>query len=332
MNAREITEKFERELLSEFACKSSDSKGRKRMDLSCKLRTAFQRDRDRIIHSKAFRRLMHKTQVFISPEGDHFRTRLTHTLEVAQISRTIARALRMNEDLTEAIALGHDLGHSPFGHDGEDVLDELLPGFLHNEQSVRVVEYIERDGAGLNLTAEVIDGILNHPLSCSPSTLEGQIVRFSDKIAYINHDIDDAIRAGILQKRDLPDVCDMMGHSSGERIDFLVCDVVETSLGKPELTMRPEVYDAMLMLYKFMYEEVYCGDEKTKQYTKIRPIILLLFEHFSEHIDRMPDEFRRMIAEGETASRCVCDYIAGMTDRFAMRTYNEIAGNQDYGF
>jgi dGTPase len=258
-------------------------------------------------------------------QGDHFRTRLTHTLEVAQTSRTIARALRLNEDLTEAIALGHDLGHSPFGHDGEEVLDELLPGFLHNEQSVRVVELIERGGAGLNLTEEVIDGILNHPLSCSPSTLEGGVVRIADKIAYINHDIDDAIRAGILYKTDLPgDACAMLGQTSGERIDFLVRDIIKSSMGKPELTMNPDVYGAMLELYDFMYEHVYRGDEKMKQHIKIIPIITQLFEFFIENTDKMPDEYTQMIACGETSRRCVCDYIAGMTDRFALRTYHDI--------
>lgn len=324
---------MECEILSEYACKSRESKGRKRAEPSCDIRTAFQRDRDRIIHSKSFRRLMHKTQVFISPEGDHFRTRLTHTLEVAQISRTIARALRLNEDLTEAIALGHDLGHSPFGHDGEAVLDELMPGFLHNEQSIRVVECIERKGRGLNLTAEVIDGILNHSLSCRPSTLEGQIVRFSDKIAYINHDIDDALRAGILHNRELPeDVCAMIGHTSGERIDFLVRDTVEASTGKPELAMRPVVYDAMLKLYDFMFRKVYFGDAKAKQYVEIKPILIILFQYFSEHTNQMPNEFRQMILEGETIERCVCDYIAGMTDRFAMKTYSEITGGKDCAF
>ena len=307
--------------------------GRKRAESSCDLRTVFQRDRDRIIHSKSFRRLMHKTQVFISPEGDHFRTRLTHTLEVSQISRTIARALRLNEDLTEAIALGHDLGHSPFGHDGEAVLNELLPGFLHNEQSVRVVERIERDGSGLNLSAEVIDGILNHPLCCNPSTLEGQTVRLSDKIAYINHDIDDALRAGILQVNDLPeDVCALLGNTSDERIDFLVRDTVGASMNKPELSMRPYVYDAMLSLYNFMFEKVYFSDAKSSQHDRIRPIIKLLFKYFSENTDKMPNEFRRMLNDGETVERCVCDYIAGMTDRFAMRIYNEIMGYNDYGF
>ena len=271
MTIRERIEKEEKNILSPYACLSINSKGREREEEQCDIRPVFQRDRDRIIHSKSFRRLKDKTQVFLLPEGDHYRTRLTHTLEVSQNARTIAKALRMNEDLVEAIALGHDLGHTPFGHSGERILNEICPyGFKHNEQSLRTVEVLEKDGQGLNLTFEVRDGILNHQTSCMPCTLEGKIVRLSDKIAYFHHDMDDAIRAGILTEDDVPkDIREVLGNTTGERLDKFIHDIVTNSLGQNDIIMSPPVADAMVKMKAFMYDRVLIAEIRGSRSSRI---------------------------------------------------------------
>lgn len=322
MIIRKIYEERERKYLSVYATKSS--KGRQRDEKKCEIRTDFQRDRDRILHSKAFRRLKHKTQVFINPEGDHFRTRLTHTLEVAQIARTIARALNLNEDLTEAIALGHDLGHTPFGHTGEEVLNNLLTeGFRHEKQSLRVVDYLE-GGKGLNLTWEVRDGILNHTSCGKPSTLEGQVVKISDRIAYINHDIDDAIRAQILSLDDLPlGPMQILGKEHGERIDTMIKDVIYESIDKQEISMSEEIYEATMTLRAFLFEKVYIGSKAKEQEDKAKVMLQLLFDFFISNPHKLPLEFIK-IAKNEGTPQAVCDYIAGMTDDFALHTFQEI--------
>ncbi len=325
MTIRERNEKFEEMILSPYASKSKESKGRIREEEPCDIRTCYQRDRDRIIHSKAFRRLMHKTQAFISPEGDHYRTRLTHTLEVSQIARTIATALRLNEDLTEAIALGHDLGHTPFGHLGEEDLNRVIPGgFEHNIQSVRVVERVEKDGKGLNLTREVLDGILNHRGAGSPGTLEGKAVQISDKIAYINHDIDDAIRAGIITDNDLPQECvEMLGHSSKERIDFLIRDIVKNSMDKDDIKMTKEVRTSMYNLRGFMFDNVYNSGKLNNERREYSRFLSILYSYYSDNFDELPDEFKTIYADrngNETEERIIADYIAGMTDRYAIKT------------
>ena len=288
MNIREEQEKREHLIFSPYASFSDESRGRDRDEEPCPMRTIYQRDRDRIIHCKTFRRLKHKTQVFLAPEGDHYRTRLTHTLEVAQIARSIARALNLNEDLTEAIALGHDLGHTPFGHAGERTLNSLCPmGFAHYKQSIRVVEFLEKDGQGLNLTWEVRDGILNHRTSGNPSTLEGKAVRLSDKIAYINHDIDDGIRAGILKESDIPsEYTDVLGNSTKERLNTMISDIIINSIGKNDLVMSEPVRKAMTELRKFMFESLYLNPT----------------------------------AKSEEA----CDYIAGMSDQYSISKFQEI--------
>lgn len=324
MNIRQITEEIEKSILSPYAVASINSKGREQFEDKCGIRTDFQRDRDRIIHSKAFRRLKHKTQVFISPEKDHYRTRLTHTLEVSQIARTIARALRLNEDLTEAIALGHDLGHTPFGHAGEMVLDSIHPsGFKHNEQSLRVVDILE-DNRGLNLTWEVRDGILNHSGDNLPSTLEGMVVKFSDRIAYINHDIDDALRANILSNRDLPLECvDVLGTDHKSRINTMVTDVITESLDKPYVNMSKEIYKATTHLRKFMYDHVYIGSKAKTEEVKVKYIIKQLYEFFIENPGEIPEDLRLNLSDGNI-HRLICDYIAGMTDRYALDKYKSI--------
>ncbi|MDA8069949.1 MAG: deoxyguanosinetriphosphate triphosphohydrolase [Actinomycetota bacterium] len=293
----------------------------------CGLRTPFQRDRDRIVHCKAFRRLKHKTQVFVLPAGDHFRTRLTHTLEVTQISRTVARALRLNEDLTEAIGLGHDLGHPPFGHIGEEALDQRLSErfgerFWHNEHSLRVVEVLERDGRGLNLTDQVRDGILAHSWRAAvPQTLEGQIIRFVDRIAYINHDIDDAIRGGVLDVDELPlEPIAVLGDTGSRRIDTLVHDLVEQSADAGAIVQSAAVGAAMAQLREFMFERVYLGPQVTHEREKIRLAVRTLFDHFCDHPELIPGS----IPEG-TLARRVSDHIAGMTDRFAVAAYEALA-------
>jgi dGTPase len=293
----------------------------------CGLRTPFQRDRDRIVHSKAFRRLKHKTQVFVAPAGDHYRTRLTHTLEVTQVSRTIARALRLNEDLVEAIGLGHDLGHPPFGHIGEEALDRCLVErfgrrFRHNEQSVRVVDVLERDGRGLNVTAQVREGILNHSWHTEPpSTLEGAIVRYADRVTYINHDIDDALRAGVIGVDDLPQgAIAALGDTGPRRIDTLVHDLVEHSFAAGEIRQSDEAAEAMDCLREFMFERVYLGPEARREHAKIELVVRSLFEHYCAHIDEVPSS----IPEGPVAQR-VTDYLAGMTDRFCIRAFEELS-------
>ena len=305
--------------LSPLAVRSYDTRGRAYDEEGeCRLRTPFQRDRDRIVHSKAFRRLKHKTQVFIDPKGDHYRTRLTHTLETAGISRTVARALRLNEDLTEAIALGHDLGHPPFGHTGEEVLDEILyerfgRRFRHNEQSLRVVELLERDGRGLNLTAEVCDGILHHTGPSEPGTLEGKIVRVVDRVAYINHDIDDALRAGLLVHDELPlEDIELLGDRGSRRIDTLVHDLVEASSAAGDIVQSGEIGHAMLNLRAFMFERVYLGPAADEQRTTAAETLRRIFGHLLEHPEELPET-----RPGELHER-VTDYVSGMTDRFAL--------------
>ena len=290
------------------------------------VRTPFQRDRDRIVHSKAFRRLKHKTQVFIAPEGDHYRTRLTHTLETGCIARTVSRALGLNEDLTEAIGLGHDLGHPPFGHIGEEALDRALKEragrrFRHNEQSLRLVEVLERDGEGLNLTEQVRDGILNHTGSGKPATLEGRIVRLVDRVAYINHDIDDAIRAGIITPEDLPaEEIDLLGPTGAARIDTLVSDIVETSRAEGDIAQSDEIGGAMLRLRKWMFQRVYLGPEARSEHERVERTLQSLFEHYLEHPDAVPG----VPADGDEVQR-VTDYIAGMTDRFCIAAFRRLA-------
>lgn len=325
MLIREYSEMLEIELLSDYAAKSRYSKGRKIAEKKCDIRTDYQRDRDRIIHSKAFRRLKHKTQVFISPEGDHYRTRLTHTLEVAQIARTIARALRLNEDLTEAIAIGHDLGHTPFGHTGEQVLNEISPnGFLHTEQSVKVVEKLEKNGKGLNLTYEVIDGIRNHAGNDIAFTLEGRIVKFADRIAYINHDIDDAIRAGIIREENLPEYAiEILGTSHSNRIDYMIKDIIKNSIGNNEISMSHDTFKAMMELRQYMFENVYVGSKAKADEEKAKKLIEMIFEYFIIHLDELPEEYKELI-EIQGKEITVCDYIAGMSDKYAVHIFNKI--------
>lgn len=326
MTIREQLEVREIEYLSPYATLSKDTKGRERSETECDVRTVFQRDRDRILHCKSFRRLKQKTQVFLLPHGDHYRTRLTHTLEVSQNARTIAKALRLNEDLVEAIALGHDLGHTPFGHAGERALNAINPyGFKHTEQSVRVVQVLEKQWRGLNLTWEVVDGILNHKSSGKPSTLEGKIVQLSDKIAYINHDIDDAIRGGILKEEDLPkEYTDILGNSLKMRLNTLVHDVVMNSMDKPYIVMSQEVGDALKGLRQFMFEQVYQNPVAKSEEVKAVNMITNLYEYYSEHMDVLPKEYLQMMYEKEISKeQIICDYIAGMTDSYAVKTFQE---------
>lgn len=327
MTIREMAEKREEEFFSEFATLSKNSKGREREEPQCDLRPVFQRDRDRILHCKSFRRLKHKTQVFLSPQGDHYRDRLTHTLEVSQIARTIAQALRLNESLAEAIAVGHDLGHTPFGHAGERVLDKVNPeGFIHCEQSVRVVEKLEKKGKGLNLTWEVRDGILNHRSAGTPSTLEGKIVRLSDKIAYINHDIDDAQRAGILKESDFPkELKETLGCTVRERLNTIIHDIVVNSLGKPDICNSVEIEQAMKDIRKFMFQRVYTNPVAKSEEGKAENMIEALYEYYENHLEQLPAEYLEMMEkQGESVPRVVCDYISGMTDQFALKKYSEI--------
>jgi dGTPase len=309
---------LEEDQLSPLAVRSYETRGRAVSEEECRLRTPFQRDRDRIVHSKAFRRLKYKTQVFVAPRGDHFRTRLTHTLEAAGIARVVARALRLNEDLTEAIALGHDLGHPPFGHTGEEALDGILSArfgrsFRHNEHSLRIVEVLEKEGRGLNLTWEVRDGILNHTGSREPATLEGKIVRIVDRVAYINHDIDDAIRAGLLAPDDLPtDEIALLGDTGSKRIDTLVHDLVEASSGVGDIVQSDEIARAMLDLRAFMFDRVYLGEFAEEERRRATETVRRIFDHFAEHPEELPPD-----RPGDLAER-VTDYVAGMTDRFAL--------------
>lgn len=327
MNVRIQNEDLEKLILSEYACKSSQSKGRVKDEEKCLMRTDFQRDRDRIIHSKAFRRLKHKTQVYISPDGDHYRTRLTHTLEVSQISRTIARALRLNEDLVEAIALGHDLGHTPFGHIGEDALNKISKnGFEHNIQSLRVVDELElkKDKRGLNLCYETRDGIRNHSGKDLPETNEGMLVRLCDRVAYINHDIDDSIRAGIISNEDLPkDIIEILGESHGDRINTMVMDIIENSLNTDTIKMSAEVKQASNSLRKFMFSRVYLDDKVKQEADKAERIIYELYSHYLKNPDLIPENFRHYDDEIDFET-IVCDYIAGMTDRYVMYKFQEL--------
>ena len=325
MTIRENMELLERTYLSPFATLSEQSRGRDREEAQCDIRPVFQRDRDRILHCKSFRRLMHKTQVFLAPRGDHYRTRLTHTLEVSQNARTIAKALRLNEDLVEAIALGHDLGHTPFGHAGERVLNEICEnGFKHNEQSVRVVEKLEKDGAGLNLTWEVRNGILNHQTSLKPATLEGKIVRLSDKIAYINHDIDDAIRAKVLKEEDIPiEYREILGETTRNRLNTFIHNIITNSQGKNDICMSEEVQSAMQGLRKFMFKNVYTNPVAKGEEERAMDLLRRLFYYYMEHISKMPEQYQCMLGQGEKAERVVCDYIAGMTDQYAIAKFEE---------
>ena len=321
---RERTEQLEREVLSPRAVRAAETKGRDRHESPDHIRTVFQRDRDRILHCKSFRRLKHKTQVFLAPQGDHYRVRLTHTLDVSQIARTCARALRLNEDLTEAIALGHDLGHTPFGHLGEQALTPFLDSpFRHNEQSLRIVEHLENDGAGLNLTWEVRDGIVHHPWSTPmPSTLEAQLVRFADRIAYINHDIDDSVRAGVLDEDELPvDAVKVLGPTHSDRIDTLVSDLVAQSDDRDEVRLSPEVFGALDSLRDFMFSEVYLRESARGDHDRATKLIRDLFSHFLDHPGEMPPEYHG--AQGDLPTR-VADFISGMTDRYAIRTYERL--------
>ena len=326
MTIRQSLEQYEKEYLSPFATLSMNSKGRIRTEDECDIRPVFQRDRDRIIHSKSFRRLKDKTQVFLTPEGDHYRTRLTHTLEVSQNARTIAKALRLNEDLAEAIALGHDLGHTPFGHAGERALNNICPlGFEHSQQSVRTVDILEKSGMGLNLTMEVRDGILNHQTKGTPSTLEGKIVRFSDKIAYIHHDMDDAIRGGILTEADIPkEISSIIGETTRERLNFFVHDLVTHSQGKNDICMSEEVDQAMKKLRQFMFERVYNNPQAKGEEDKAEQLMITLYEYYMKNTALLPQEYQRMMYDGELKERVVCDYVGAMTDRFAIAKYEEI--------
>ena len=323
MNAREISEQNERLILCDKAMFSSETAGRKLPEIESDLRTCYQRDRDRIIHCKAFRRLKHKTQVFLSPESDHYRTRLTHTLEVAQIARTIARALRLNEDLTEAIALGHDLGHTPFVHAGERALQELTStGFTHYEQSVRVCEKIEKNGKGLNLTAEVLDGILHHTRGEEAHTLEGRIVRTADRVAYINHDIDDAVRAGVIAESDIPrDIVAALGDTKSRRINTLVESIVKNSDDTIKMDAETEKYYDKL--HEFLFESVYKNPVAKSEETKVSGIVEGLIKYFFKNPEKMPEEYLK-IAAAEGKERAVTDYIAGMTDHYAVTVFSDI--------
>lgn len=339
LNIRRRIEEFENRL-SPYAAKSKLSRGRLKWEEPCPIRSEFQRDRDRIIHSNAFRRLKHKTQVFIAPLGDHYVTRLTHTLEVSQIARTISRALNLNEDLTEAIALGHDLGHTPFGHIGEQVLNELCPGgFKHNEQSLRVVDLLENDGRGLNLTWEVRDGILNHSKSrvevlgegwTEVGTIEGQVVKLADIVAYVNHDISDAIRAGVISENELPaPVVRLLGTTSSQRINTLVCDIISYSLTamnksglqKPLVGMSDEILQVTNTLREFLFDKVYNPSLNTRDTERAKKVLHLLYAYFLSHEEKLPKEYA---SREDSIERKIIDYIAGMTDQYALRTANEI--------
>lgn len=321
---RLLNEREER-TLSPFAFRTANTAGREHPCSPCTMRTEFQRDRDRIIHSQSFRRLMYKTQVFLAPAGDHYRTRLTHTLEVTQIARTIARALALNEDLTEAIALGHDLGHTPFGHAGEVVMAQCYsPDFSHNSQGVRVVEKLENGGKGLNLTFEVRNGIACHSGPEEPKTLEGAIVRIADRIAYINHDIDDAVRAGILTQEELPrEVCDVLGRTHGERINNMVASVIRESYDQPRIAMESEYWEATDLLRSFLFARVYRDSAAKSEERKAKEMLTQLFIYFEENPDKLPISYLETISK-ESVPRAVCDYLSGMTDRYAIELYRNI--------
>ncbi len=322
---KEKTIKFEEKFLSPFAKKSAETVGRLKKEDVCPMRTEFQRDRDRIIHCKSFRRLKNKTQVFFSPEGDHYRTRLTHTLNVSQIARSIARALSLNEDLTEAIALGHDLGHTPYGHSGERILSRLSPkGFKHNEQSGRVVDILERDGKGLNLTREVVDGIINHKMNSNPQTLEGRAVSLADRIAYINHDIDDALSSGFITEKDLPKkAVKILGKTSSQRINAMVYSIYKESDGKDVVKMEDEIAEATMMLRTFMFERVYNDKRIYTEEQKADRMISSLYEYFRKHVDKMPKFFVSLLDTCDIDT-VLCDYISGMSDGFVTETFKNM--------
>lgn len=338
MLIREMIEDQEKESLNVYATLSIHSHGRDVPEPQCDIRPVFQRDRDRILHSKSFRRLKNKTQVFLDPKGDHYRTRLSHTLEVSQTARTIAKALRFNEDLVEAIALGHDLGHTPFGHAGERTLDKLCEGgFEHNVQSVRIVEKLEQNGRGLNLTWEVRDGILNHQTSTIPHTPEGKIVRLSDKIAYTHHDMDDAIRANLLTEDDIPqEIRNALGATTKDRLNNIIHDVIEHSLHNMKIMdvdcrndlepmqMSAEMEEAMFELRQFMFDRIYTNPVAKSEEEKAQLMLRELFHYYMEHTNLLQEKYQRMIAEGEKTDRVVCDYIAGMTDTYAIAKFNEL--------
>ena len=327
MMIRERMEQRERELLSPYAARSAETRGRERLEEECDIRTVYQRDRDRILHCKAFRRLKDKTQVFLAPQGDHYRNRLTHTLEVSQIARTIAKALCLNEDLVEAIALGHDLGHTPFGHAGEAALNSIHPGgFEHCVQSLRVVDVLEKKGEGLNLTWETRDGILNHRTSGKPSTLEGQVVRLADKIAYVHHDMDDAQRAGILTEDDIPVTLRMfLGYTTRERLNTFVHDIIENSLDKPAISMSPGVQEALTELRALMFRDVYLNPVAKKEESKAIQMLTTLYRYYMEHPDSMSTEYQELICKkGVSRAQAVCDYLSGMTDQYSMEKFRDI--------
>jgi len=326
MTIREQLEQWEQEHLSRYASLSIHTRGRLREEEECDIRPVFQRDRDRILHCKAFRRLKDKTQVFLTPEGDHYRTRLTHTLEVSQNARTIAKALQLNEELVEAVALGHDLGHTPFGHAGERALNRVCPlGFEHNEQSVRTVNLLEKKGKGLNLTYEVRDGIRNHQTSNTPSTLEGKVVRLSDKIAYIHHDMDDAVRGGILTEKDIPGhIRAILGDTPGKRLDRFIHDIITNSRERDDIRMSDQVAAAMKDLRSFMFDRVYQNQEAKSEENKAEILMETLYHYFYKNIDDMPREMLELIDRGEAREQVVCDYVGAMSDRFAISKYEEL--------
>ncbi len=328
---RELQEEREHEVLSPNACFSDSSKGRLKEEKECDLRPCFQRDRDRILYSKAFRRLSGKTQVFLAPEGDHYRTRLTHTLEVSQTARAISKSLRLNDDLTEAIALGHDLGHTPFGHAGERALNRIMKEtcdghFKHFEQSIRVVDVIEKHGKGLNLTWEVRNGILNHQVDTIPATLEGRAVRLSDKMAYINHDIDDAVRGNIITEDDIPKrFTDVLGFGLTSRLNTEIHDIIKTSIDTDDVRMSKEMNEILMDLKAWMFENVYTNPIAKGQESKAEELVIELFLHYVKHPELLPDDYKMMLKnENETIERVVCDYVAGMTDRYAVNKFKDI--------
>lgn len=323
MNIREQSEMLEERYLCKYACFSKNTKGRQKDEEKCEIRTEFSRDRDRIVHSKAFRRLKHKTQVFISPDNDHYRTRLTHTLEVSQIATTIAKALRLNVDLTEAISLGHDLGHTPFGHMGEHILNNLSPkGFKHYEQSLRVVDVLEKDGEGLNLTYEVRDGILNHAGNMTACTREGKIIKYADRFAYLNHDIDDALRAGIITQNDLPEeYIKVLGDRHSKRINTLITDIISTTLKNNEVSMSEKIESAMMGLRQFMFDTVY--KKIGEQDKKVELVIDKMYKYYYENPEKMPPEFINLLKDYDIDT-VVCDYIASMTDGYILKKFNDL--------